>query len=263
MGKIEKHDILQERVRDPMGKVFLVASGKGGTGKTMFAVNLGALLARCGKRVALIDMDLGMRNMDLYLGMENRVVFNIMDVMSGMCRLSKALIKVNGFDSLYFMAASPRKDDRRITEKHMTALCGILQKYFDYVIIDCGAGISQPLEASLAAAGCAIVVTEPEVASLRDADTLVSFLADHGIRDSYLVVNKIDSELITAGVIPDVQSMINSSTTPIAGMIEMDNKIRISTGRGVPIVCNEGTPIEENFRQIAGRILTDQPFPAY
>ncbi|MBQ9014715.1 MAG: septum site-determining protein MinD [Firmicutes bacterium] len=246
-----------------MDKVFLVASGKGGTGKTMFAVNLGALLARCGKRVALIDMDLGMRNMDLYLGMENRVVFNIADAMSGMCRLSKALLKVNGFDSLYFMAASPRKDDRQITSKHMSALCDILKKYFDYVIIDCGAGIGQPLEASIPAAQCAIVVTEPEVASLRDADTLVNFLSDHGLRNSYLVVNKIDNELITAGVIPDIQSMINSSATPIAGMIEMDRRIRISTGRGVPIVCTEGTPIEENFRQIAGRILTDQPFPAY
>lgn len=98
-----------------MGKVFLIASGKGGTGKTMFAVNFGALLANQGKRVALIDMDLGMRNMDLYLGMENRVVFNIMDCLQGICRLNKALLKVNGFDSLYFMAASPRKDvDRNI-----------------------------------------------------------------------------------------------------------------------------------------------------
>ena len=246
-----------------MGKVYLIASGKGGTGKTMFAVNFGALLARCGKRVALIDMDLGMRNMDLYLGMENRVVFNIVDAMSGVCRLSKALIKVNGFDSLYFMAASPRKDDRRITARRMKALCDILQKYFDYVIIDCGAGISQPLEASMEAAQCAVIVTEPEVASLRDADTLVNFLFDHGLRNSYLVVNKIDKELITAGVIPDIQSMINSSTTPVAGMIEMDSRIRISTGRGTPIVCTEGTAIEDNFRQIAGRILTDQPFPSF
>ena len=120
---------------DPMSKVFLIASGKGGTGKTMFAVNFGALLSAEGKRVALIDMDLGMRNMDLYLGMENRVVFNIMDVLTGICKLNKALLKVRGFDNLYFIAASPRKDERRITARHMQALCDILERYFDYIII--------------------------------------------------------------------------------------------------------------------------------
>ena len=245
-----------------MEKVFLVASGKGGTGKTMFAVNFGALLARCGKRVALIDMDLGMRNMDLYLGMENRVVFNIMDVMSGICRLNKAMQKVKGFDSLYFMAASPRKDDRKLTPQHMESLCEILQKYFDFVILDCGAGIGDALEASMGAAQCAIIVTEPETASLRDADTLISYLSDHGLRNSYLVINKIDLDLMKAGILPDAGSIINGTGTPVVGMIQMDKDIRISTGKGIPVVCQTGSYIEENFRQIAGRILTDQPMTA-
>lgn len=233
-----------------MGKVFLIASGKGGTGKTMFAVNFGALLANQGKRVALIDMDLGMRNMDLYLGMENRVVFNIMDCLQGICRLNKALLKVNGFDSLYFMAASPRKDDRRITAKHMNALCDVLKKYFDYVIIDCGAGIGEPLEVSVPAAERAIIVTEPEFAALRDADTLAGWLIDHGLKDTCMIINKIDVDLIREGVLPDVPYIVNNLTTPVAGFIEMDRNIRISTNRGIPIVCNEGTEVEKNLRTI-------------
>lgn len=238
-----------------MGKVFLIASGKGGTGKTMFAVNFGVLLATGGKRVALIDMDLGMRNMDLYLGMENRVVFNIMDVMSGICRINKALLKVSGFDDLYFMAASPRKDDRRITAKHMTALCSILRKYFDYIIIDCGAGIGEPLEASAPAADQVIIVTEPEVASLRDADTLAGWLLEQGIHDTCLIINKIDVDLIREGVIPDIGYIVNNTATPVAGFIQMDRNIRISTNRGVPIVCSKGTEIEENLRNISQHLV--------
>lgn len=239
-----------------MGKVFLVASGKGGTGKTMFAVNFGAVLAGSGKRVALIDMDLGMRNMDLYLGMENRVVFNIMDVMSGICRLNKALLKVNGFDSLYFMAASPRRDGRRITAKHMQSLCEILRKYFDYIIIDCGAGMGELLEASAAAADAVIIVTEPEFASLRDADTLSSWLQDQGIRESCMVINKIDVDLMQEGVTPDVPYIVNNTVTPVAGFIEQDRNIRISTNRGVPIVCKTGTEVEQNLRSIANKITS-------
>lgn len=236
------------------GKVYLIASGKGGTGKTMFAVNFGVLLAQAGKRVALIDMDLGMRNMDLYLGMENRVVFNIMDVMSGVCRVNKALMKVKDFDSLYFMAASPRKDDRQITSRHMVALCDILRKYFDYVIIDAGAGITDPLEAAAEAADQIILVTEPEIAALRDADTLASWLLDHGARNTCMVVNRIDVELIREGILPDVNFIVNNTATPVAGFIQEDRDIRISTNRGTPIATLDDTEIYKNLRHITNHI---------
>jgi len=224
----------------------------------MFAVNFGVLLARSGKRVALIDMDLGMRNMDLYLGMENRVVFNIMDVMSGICKLNKAMLKVNGFDNLYFMAASPRKDDRRITSKHMQAMCDAMRKYFDYIIIDCGAGMGEPLEVSAAAAETVILVTEPEIAALRDADTLAAWLLDQGVRNTCMIINKIDVELMNEGVLPDVAFIVNNTTTPVAGFIQQDRNIRISTNRGVPIVCNQGTEIEENLRHITEHLTAQE-----
>ena len=173
-----------------MGKVILVSSGKGGTGKTMFSVNLGALLAEKGYKTILLDMDMGLRNMDLYLGMENKVVYNIMDVMSGICRIKKAMIQVNGFTNLYFMAASPRRDDRDITPLHMEILCNKLKRYFDYIVIDCPAGV-----------------------------------------------------------------IANMFKGQIAGIIQDDDNIHISTNKGIPIVCKKGTYIEENFQDIAYRIL--------
>lgn len=240
-----------------MEKVIIVASGKGGTGKTMFAVNMGAVLAKQGRRVLLIDMDQGMRNMDLYLGVENKVVFNIMDVMSGICKLNKALIKVDGFDTLFFMAASPQKDDSRLTPGNMIALCETLVKYFDHIIIDTGAGMDKMLDASAAAAQTAVVVTEPDIAALRDADTLSNHLADIGVKDICMVVNNIDIELVEAGILMDIESIMNSTSTPIVGLIEGDRDIRISTSIGIPVVRSARGDIVDSFSSIASRILME------
>ncbi|MEG0662659.1 MAG: AAA family ATPase, partial [Anaerovoracaceae bacterium] len=128
-----------------MGKVIVVASGKGGTGKTLFTANMGALLAMGGKKVVLLDMDLGLRNLDLYLGLESKVVYNVMDVLSGMCRIKQALIKDRRFPEMYMVAAAPTKDDRDITPLHMEILCNKLKESFDYVIVDAPAGIGDGL----------------------------------------------------------------------------------------------------------------------
>lgn len=238
-----------------MGKVILVSSGKGGTGKTMFTVNLGAALAMKGKRVMLIDMDMGLRNMDIYLGMENRVVYNLMDVMSGICRIKKAMLKVNGFDTLYFMAASPRRDDRDITPLHMEILCSKLKRYFDYIIIDCPAGIGDAFDVALAPADKVIIVTEPEVASLRDADVTERYLQEKGKTDISFVINKVKVELMRAGLVPGLQEIINMFKGPVIGLVQDDDNIHISTNKGIPIVCKQGTYIERNFMEIASRII--------
>lgn len=238
-----------------MGKVILVSSGKGGTGKTMFTVNLGSALAMKGKRVMLIDMDMGLRNMDIYLGMENRVVYNLMDVMSGICRIKKAMLKVNGFDTLYFMAASPRRDDRDITPLHMEVLCSKLKRYFDYIIIDCPAGIGDAFDVALAPADKVIIVTEPEVASLRDADVTERYLQEKGKTDISFVINKVKVELMRAGLVPGLQEILNMFKGPVIGLIQDDDNIHISTNKGIPIVCKQGTYIERNFMEIASRIM--------
>lgn len=238
-----------------MGKVILVSSGKGGTGKTMFTVNLGVVLAQRGKRVMLMDLDMGLRNMDIYLGMENKVVYNIMDVLSGICRIKKAMIKVDGFDTLYFMAASPRRDDRDITPLHMDILCSKLSKYFDYIIIDCPAGIGDMLDVAMAPADRVIIVTEPEAASLRDADVTERYLREKGKRDSVFVINKVKVELMKAGLVPDLMTIMNMFKNPIIGIIQADDNIHISTNKGIPIVCKAGTYIERNFQEIADKAV--------
>ena len=237
-----------------MGKVILVSSGKGGTGKTMFSVNLGAVLAQREKRVILLDLDMGLRNMDIYLGMENKVVYNIMDVVSGLCRIKKAMIKVDGFETLYFMAASPRRDDRDITPLHMEVLCSKLRRYFDYIIIDCPAGIGDMLDVALGSADQVVIVTEPEAASLRDADVTERYIREHGVSNTVFIINKVRVELMKAGFVPDLASILNMFKNPVAGMIQDDDNIHISTNKGIPIVCKKGTYIEKNFQDIADKI---------
>ena len=237
-----------------MGKVILVSSGKGGTGKTMFSVNLGAVLAQREKRVILIDLDMGLRNMDIYLGMENKVVYNIMDVVSGICRIKKAMIKVDGFDTLYFMAASPRRDDRDITPLHMEVLCSKLRRYFDYIIIDCPAGIGDTLDVALRPADQVVIVTEPEAASLRDADVTERYIRENGVTNTVFIINKVRVELMKAGFVPDLATILNMFKNPVVGMIQDDDNIHISTNKGIPIVCKKGTYIEKNFQDIADKI---------
>ncbi len=240
-----------------MSQVILVSSGKGGTGKTMFSVNIGAMLASKGAKVMLIDLDMGLRNMDLYLGMENRVVYNIMDVMSGICRIKKAMIKVDGFDNLYFMAASPRRDDRDITPLHMEVLCDKLSKHFDFIIIDCPAGISDLFDVAIGAADKAVIVTEPEVASLRDADVTERYLMDNGLDDIKIVVNKVRVDLIRSHMVPSLADISEMLQGKLVGIIQDDDNIHISTNKGIPIVCKKGTYIEKNFKEITYRIIAD------
>lgn len=238
-----------------MGQVILISSGKGGTGKTMFSVNMGAILARRGYRVMLMDMDMGLRNMDIYLGMENKVIYNIMDVISGVCRIKKAMLRVDGFPNLYFMAASPRKDDRDMTPLHMDVLCDKLRKYFDYIIVDCPAGIGELFDVAMVSADKAVIVTEPEAASLRDADATCRYLREKGVTDTCFVINKVKMELMEAGFLPKLPVIMDMFPGAVAGLIQYDDNINISTNRGIPIVAKKGTYIEQNFSQITDRCL--------
>ena len=238
-----------------MGKVILVSSGKGGTGKTMFAVNLGAILAKYGNRVMLLDMDMGLRNMDIYLGMENRVIYNLMDVISGVCRIKKAMIRVDGFNTLYFMAASPSRDERDITSLHMEVLCNKLRKYFDYIILDYPAGIGDMFDVAAAAADTSVIVTEPEIASLRDADVTERYLREKGLNNIQIVINKVKMELMQQRLVPSLPEITRMFKSPIAGLIQYDENIHISTNKGIPIVCKKDTYIERNFIEIAVRLI--------
>ena len=240
-----------------MSEVILVTSGKGGTGKTMFTVNIGTLLAQRGYKTVLIDMDMGLRNMDIYMGLENNVVYNIMDVLSGVCRVRKALIKDRRFNDLYMMAATSGADDRDITPLHMQILCEKLRDSFDYIIIDSPAGMSEGFINAAVAVDKAVVVTEPEVASIRDADTIDNCLEEIGIEKRFFVVNKVRASLMASGTLPDLSSISDILKPKLLGVIQDDDNIFASTNTGVPIVLKEGTYINSNFNRILDRLLEE------
>lgn len=239
-----------------MGKVYAITSGKGGTGKTMFAVNMAAMLAMRGYSVVLLDMDMGLRNIDLYLGLENRVVYNLMDVMSGVCRIRQALIKDRRFGkNLQVISASPGRDTRDITPMHMEILCEKLKSKFDFVIIDAPAGLGDGLTLAVAAADSAVIITEAEAASVRDADTVDRELQKMGIEDRICIVNKVHGDLVTMGVMPGLSTVSRGMRLNIEGVIQDDDNIYLACNRGVPIVMKKGTYIEKNFQKILDRIL--------
>jgi len=240
-----------------MGKVFLIASGKGGTGKTMFAANFGATLAKRGNQVVIVDLDLGLRNLDLYFGMENKVVYDVYDVLTGVCRIRQALIKDKRFENLYIMAASPTKDDGTLSPLHMKVLCRKLSAQFDYIIIDAPSGIEDGLVLSAAGSDAAVIVTTPEYASLRDADAVDRELLNLGISERYVVLNKVMAEMMAAGYIPKLREITSMLRPQLAGVIQFDENINISTNLGVPIVMKEGTYIQENIEKIVDRITAE------
>lgn len=240
-----------------MGKVFVVVSGKGGTGKSTFVSNMGALLAARGKSVVLVDMDMGLRALDLYMGLESKVVYNVYDVISGLCRIKQALIKDKRFDKLYLMAASPQRDDGEITPLHMEVLCKRLAEKFDYVIIDSPAGIDDGFILSAAGADKAIIVTVPEYAAARDAEMVEKLLDEMNITDRCYVINKVKPALLTSGMVPSISDIASQLRMPLAGIIQYDDNIHIAANNGLPIVFKKDSYIYENMEKIVDRITNE------
>ena len=237
-----------------MGKVIVVASGKGGTGKTMFSVNLGATLAKQGKQVVLVDLDMGLRNLDLYFGLEDNVVYDVYDVLSGMCKIKQALIRDKRFHNLYLIASSPSRLDGHLTPLHMRVLCEKLKEEYDYVIIDGPSGIDDGMVLAIAGADEAILVVTPDYSAIRDADNLDGELLSMGLKDRGFVINNVDMELMEKGYVPSITEISSMLKPELIGVIQADQNIRISTNLGVPIVIKDGTYIEEVFRNIAERV---------
>lgn len=238
-----------------MGQVILIASGKGGTGKTTVTANLGFLLGKRGYRTAVLDMDMGMRNLDLYLGLENRVVYNMMDVFTGICRIRRALIKDKRYENLYLMSSCPGRNKQDITPLHMEVLCRKLKKEFDYILIDCPAGMGDILDVVMTAADKAVLITEADIAAVRDADILSRYLLENGFDEVGFVVNKIRLDLMKKEFILSFNEINEMIKGKMLGIIQYDDNIYISTNKGIPIAMQEGSYIEKNLSQILDRIL--------
>ena len=238
-----------------MGKVILIASGKGGVGKTMFTANAGAILAQRGKKILLIDMNTGLRNLDLFLGLESKVVYDIADVLAGVCRIKQALIRDRRFPELYLMAAAQNKEKTEITPLHMKVLCNKLRKTFDYILMDVAAGIDESLSLASAGADSAVLVIVPEYVSIRDADVVDGILLGQGIKDRKYVVNKVQADLLNTGLVPSLSEIAEVMRPKLAGIIQQDKNIHIAANNGMPIVMKTGSYIEKNFSNIVDRII--------
>jgi septum site-determining protein MinD len=241
-----------------MGEIIVVTSGKGGVGKTTTTANLGTALASEGLRVVLIDTDIGLRNLDVVMGLENRIVYDIVDVTSGNCRLKQALIKDKRFESLYLLPAAQTKDKTAVTPEEMEYLCEELKDDYDYILIDCPAGIEQGFYNAIAGADRAIVVTTPEVSAVRDADRIIGLLESSDLRSPKLIINRLRPRMVRQGDMMDVEDIVDILAIDLLGVVQEDEKIIVSTNRGEPAVMNLISPAGEAYRRIARRIRGEE-----
>ena len=238
-----------------MGEVIVVTSGKGGVGKTTTTANLGSALALTGKKVALVDTDIGLRNLDVVMGLENRIVYDIVDVVEGRCKLRQALIKDKRFNELFLLPAAQTRDKSAVNEEQMIELTSRLKEEFDYILIDCPAGIEQGFKNAIAGADRALVVTTAEISAIRDADRIIGLLDSSKIKNPELIINRIRPNMIKKGEMMDVEDIVDLLSIDLIGVVPDDEYIITQTNKGEPVVIKEKAPSGKAYTEIARRIL--------
>ena len=236
------------------GKIIVITSGKGGVGKTTATASIGAALALSGKRVVVCDMDIGLRNLDVIMGLENRIVFNIVDAVKGKCKMSQAAIKDRRIENLFLIPASQSDNKDAINPSEVITFGKELRKEFDYILMDCPAGIEQGFENSVAAADEAVVVCTPEVSSVRDADRVVGLLYAKEITPK-LIINRIDAEMVAKGDMLSHEDVVDVLSIDLIGLVEMDNQVMIAANTGIPLVLQNGSKAGEAFKRISMRLM--------
>lgn len=219
-----------------MSEVIVVTSGKGGVGKTTTSANVGTGLAMLGEKVILIDTDIGLRNLDVVMGLENRIVYNLVDVVEGNCRIKQALIKDKRYPNLFLLPSAQTRDKSSVTPGQMRKLVDDLREEFDYIILDCPAGIEQGFQNAIAGADRAVVVTTPEVSAIRDADRIVGLLETNEISKIDLIVNRIRMDMVRRGDMMSLEDVTDILGLPVLGAVPDDEGIVISTNQGEPLV---------------------------
>jgi septum site-determining protein MinD len=234
----------------------VLTSGKGGVGKTTATVNIGAALAKRGHRVILVDTDIGLRNLDLVLGLEKRIVFDLVEVIEGRCQVRQALIKDKRFESLAILPAAQTRNKDAITESQMAQLIDELAGMADYVLIDCPAGIEGGFRNAIAGADEAIVVTTPEVSAIRDADRVIGKLAERSI-PMRLIINRIRPDMVRSGDMLSIDDVCEILSIELLGIIPDDEEIIDTTNRGEPLVLGEGYRLRAIYEKIVRRLEGD------
>ncbi len=244
------------------GRVIVITSGKGGVGKTTTNANIGTALAKAGKKVVMIDTDLGLRNLDLLLGLENRIVYTIVDVVEERCKLKQALVKDKKNPNLCLLAAAQTRDKTAVTEEQLKDICEKLKKDFDFILVDCPAGIEQGFQNAVAGASEAIVVTTPEMSAVRDADRIIGLLeAKEEIKSYKLLLNRVRPNLIKSNDMMSVDDVVEILSADLIGIIPEDTGIITSTNKGEPIVNDEKSLAGQAYNNVARRIIgEDVPF---
>ncbi len=244
------------------GRVIVITSGKGGVGKTTTNANIGTALAKAGKKVVMIDTDLGLRNLDLLLGLENRIVYTIVDVVEERCKLKQALVKDKKNPNLCLLAAAQTRDKTAVTEEQLKDICEELKKDFDFILVDCPAGIEQGFQNAVAGASEAIVVTTPEMSAVRDADRIIGLLeAREEIKSYKLLLNRVRPNMIKSNDMMSVEDVVEILSAQLIGIIPEDTGIITSTNKGEPIVNDEKSLAGQAYRNVARRIIgEDVPF---
>ncbi|ASS92054.1 MAG: septum site-determining protein MinD [Bacillaceae bacterium] len=239
-----------------MGEAIVVTSGKGGVGKTTTSANVGTALAIMGKKVCLVDTDIGLRNLDVVMGLENRIIYDLVDVVQERCKIHQALVKDKRFnDFLYLLPAAQTSDKTAVTPEQMKKLIDQLKQDFDYIIIDCPAGIEQGYKNAVSGADQAIVVTTPEVSAVRDADRIIGLLEKEDIEPPRLIINRIRNHLMKNGDMLDVDEIVSHLSIDLLGIVIDDDEVIKASNNGEPIVMNPDNRASIAYRNIARRIL--------
>ncbi|MBM4392105.1 MAG: septum site-determining protein MinD [Deltaproteobacteria bacterium] len=244
-----------------MSECIVVTSGKGGVGKTTTTANLGVALARLGKKVAVVDADIGLRNLDVILGLENRIVYDLVHVIEGECRLRQALIRDKRTENLFLLPAAQTRDKNAVSPEQMKKLVQQLKAEFDFVIIDCPAGIEQGFKNSIAGADRAIVVVTPEVSSVRDADRIIGLVEAAELPEPQLIINRFRAKMVKEGNMMNKDDVLEILAIPLVGMVPDSEDVIVSANRGSPAAFDDKSIVGEAYRRIARRLCGEQDVP--
>jgi len=240
------------------GRVITVTAGKGGVGKTTFSANVSAALAELGKKAVAVDTDVGLRNLDIVMGLENRIVFDLVDVVEGRCRLQKAIIRDKRIATLHMLPAAQTRDKSSVSPDAMEKICAELRSQFDFTIIDSPAGIEGGFQNAIAGADEVVIVTTPHVSAIRDADRVIGLLEAAEKQQIYLVINRLQAAMVRRGDMLDIPDIMDILAIELLGTIPEDESIVVTSNRGELASLHATSPAGQEYKNIARRLLGEE-----